>query len=61
MFLGTQQQTLLTSCWQRPQVKPNSREPAGISPARTWFEPRTFSGFCDVAKVMIKVMIAKII
>jgi hypothetical protein len=33
-FLGTQQQTLLTSCWRRPQVTPNSREPAGISPAR---------------------------
>jgi hypothetical protein len=32
-FLGTQQQTLLTSCWRRPQVTPNSREPAGISPA----------------------------
>jgi hypothetical protein len=35
-FLGTQQQTLLTSCWRRPQVKPNSREPAAISPARHW-------------------------
>ncbi len=34
--MGTQQQTLLTSCWRRPRVKPNSREPAGISPARHW-------------------------
>jgi len=34
LFLGAQTADPLPSCWQRPQVRPYRREPAGISPAR---------------------------
>jgi hypothetical protein len=52
--LGTQHQSWRTSCWRRPQVRPNGRGLAGISPARHWvwtqdlLSPRVLEGAIEV-------------